>query len=644
MLLCVCKIVYARAPMHRVSILLLVGAGFLSGCDRATIPPTRAPSTTQHTPPPPIAAVETVPAAAWGGQRSAPRFEFATHFSTGSYERFAAKSLYLDGLARQIAGATYTTQLEAIEIDFFQDDLYKRDGELVVLKVDAQVATAFASRYYVDITYPTDKINIDGFGRPEWGRSSLTVRADAKRATRSLTLREVQQAPSAIEVGTVQFRGFGDNDAVLLYFNPEDLQGLRRGGPGSMRMEDPDQEIEALVGSATEVMGQEYVLLSRASFNALRDAIPEQDIATELLASASGQLFTMGLGKYVFRPLFGAGAKFFAEQASKQIGKQAGVHFAAVFSQAVDGFERTNYSIRGRQIAARTLKGYGARRPGMGVRAVQLPERRGFSTSLTRNLNALSMPSERPMRGTAGILGVMQVTSQNGEVELLGVELPPRGTEERTALDEYLQQVLRARGAQFVRFQARSNGEPPRGVVFLSEQRMVLNVELLRQGLARFDARDPAVAATFPELAHVAQAAMRAGTGFAARWRDDAAYNQSLAPQVQPAPAPGGDVWGGLVGTGRGTPRRPDLAQCVKFVRRFEVLMVGESQGDAAEITRSVARGMRADLLKDCRERGVYEEIVCALNSRTMDELTACSQRGAPAMQPRRQVQAPSRP
>ena len=69
---------------------------------------------------------------------------------------------------------------------------------------------------------------------------------------------------------------------------------------------------------------------------------------------------------------------------------------------------------------------------------------------------------------------------------------------------------------------------------------MVLNVELLRQGLARFDASDPAVAATFPELAHVAQAAMRAGTGFAARWRDDAAYNQSLAPQAQPVLAPGG--------------------------------------------------------------------------------------------------------
>jgi len=531
--------------MHRTpTLLLLVGAGLLLGCDRPAARPTRAPPTAnQQPPPPPSPVIETGPVVAWGGGQIAPRFEFATRFSTGSYDRFAAKSLYIEGLARQIAGATYTTLLTAIEKDLFFDDIYNRDGELVILRDDGRVATAFASRYYVDITYPSDKLNIDGFGRPEWERSSLVVRADAKRATRSLTLREVQQAPSAIPAGTVQFRGLGDNDAVLLYFNPADLEGLGRGGRGSMRMEDPEQEIEALVGGATEILGQEYVLLSRTSFNALRDGIPQQDIATELLASASGQLFSLALGKLVLRPLFGAGARFLADLASKQLGRRAGAQFAGVFTDAVDGFERTQYNIRNRQIAARTLQGYDARRGGRGVRiaqlpdsrvrAVQLPEPRGFSTSLPRGANALAMPRLDRGRGSAGIIGVMQVP-QGGEVEMLGVELPRAGTEERAALDDYLQQVLRARGAQFVRFQGRSGDEAPRGVVFVAEQKMVLNVELLRQGLARFDARDPAVVATFPELVSVARAALRAGTGFAARWRDDTAYTRSLAPPPRP--------------------------------------------------------------------------------------------------------------
>jgi hypothetical protein len=529
--------------MHLPAIfLLLMGTGALLACDRPATQPTRAP-TANHPPPPPIPVIDTRPSVAWDGARLAPRFEFATHFSTRSYEKFAAKSLYLDGLAQQIAGATYTTLLTAIEEDLIFDDVYNRDGELVILNTDGRVATAFASRFYVDITYPSDKLNIDGFGRPEWGRSSLVVRADAKHASRALTLSEVQQAPSALAAGTVQFRSLGDNDAVLLYFNPADLQALGRGRRGSMRMEDPDQEIEALVRGATEILGQEYVLLSRASFNALRDGIPQQDIATELLASASGQLFSLALGKFVFRPLFGAGARFFTDFVSKQVGKGAGALFARVFTDTVDGFERTKYSIRRRQIAARTLQGYEARRPRSGVRPVQLPEQRGFSTSRPRDANALFLPRQRPNRELPVIVGVMQ-GPQGGEVELLGVELPPQGTEEREALDTYLQQVIRARGAQFVRFQGRSGNNVPRGIVFVPEQQIVLNVELLRQGLVRFDARDLAVAATFPELASVARDALHAGTGFAARWRDDAEYTRSLDPQ----PPPQQDVWGGLIG------------------------------------------------------------------------------------------------
>lgn len=121
-------------------------------------------------------------------------FYHATHATPVDDEHLARKSLFLDGLARQIAGATYATQLKAIEIDFFTDDPYKRDGELVVLNVDAQVATALASRDYVDMTYLTHKINIDGFGQPAWGRCHRRDAPKRRRIGRTNAITAVKNA------------------------------------------------------------------------------------------------------------------------------------------------------------------------------------------------------------------------------------------------------------------------------------------------------------------------------------------------------------------------------------------------------------------------------------------------------------------
>lgn len=599
-------------------------------CERPTTKPSVSPAAAPRPAPSRTSPAPSLPITAWNAKALPPRLELARRFSIASYERFAARSLYIEGLAERIASATYSTKLHAIEIDAFVDDHYYREGELVFLAVDDRIATAFASRYYVDITYPTSKLHVDGFGGTEWGRSTLTINPGAKPGTRPLELAPVGRAPTTVPPGTVFYRKLADNDAVVLYFSPLDLGSLRRGGPGSMDMENPDRELELMLREATQILGQEFILLSRASFNALRDAVPQRDIATELLAAVSGQLFSMALGKYLFRPLFGAGSNFLAGQAQKQLGKQAGNLFAATFRDTVDGFEQRKYKIGRREVAARTLHGYRATNRSAALEPLQLPERREFSALPPHGPNSIGL-TRRLKRGDMSVLGVMQAGGALAdEVELIGVELPSPGTQERAVLDDYLRQVLQARDVQFVRFQGLA-APIARGIVFVPRERLVLNLELLRQGLARFDTRDPAVDSTFPELAVAAQTALREGTGFAARWRDDRRYGAALASR-----ATEDSTWGGL---GAATPvrARPTLRECKMFSEHLAVLMTRGQHGEAAENTRAVAEGMRADLIKQCLQSGTPEEIACATRARSIEALERCGG-SRPKLRPGRPV------
>jgi hypothetical protein len=598
------------------------------GCDhteqRRTFTPLEAPGSSVS--PAPALPTRAAPAplpTAWNGERLPPRLEYARRFSTTQYERFASRSLYLDGLVQQIAGATYATKLHAVERDLFIDDDFYRDGELVFLRVGESTATAFASRYYVDITYPSDKLHGDGFGRPEWGRSSLRVGAGSSTQTRPLTLLATDAAPTHVEPGTVQYRKLADNDAVLLYFHSGDIRGLRRGGPGSMRMDDPDRELEALVREATHIFGQEFVLLSRAAFKALQDGLPERDIATELLAAASGQLFSMVVGKALIQPLLGSAAGMLAEQAKKQIGRYAGGLFAEAFRDKVDEFERRDLTIRGRRIAARTLQG-SAPRTEYRHRPDALPEPRSYTSAVPAGANTLALArGPGPRRAATAVLGAMPyVELEPGEVELLGVDLPPVGTEERVALDEYLRQLLAAaKKIEFVRFAPGGTGQTPRGLVFVPDQRLVLNLELVRHGLARSDVDDDELLTAFPEFATAAKQALREGTGFAARWRADDDYVRVVAqPRRTPVPIRT-DIAGAPASS------RPDRARCIRFAEHFGRLMTVGVTPQEARTSRSVFLEMREELISECVAKGTERELTCALHARSMEALEQCGGR-----------------
>jgi len=69
---------------------------------------------------------------------------------------------------------------------------------------------------------------------------------------------------------------------------------------------------------------------------------------------------------------------------------------------------------------------------------------------------------------------------------------------------------------------------------------------------------------------------------------------------------------------------KPTEDDCKKFVDNFVQQMSAGQQGEAGDITRQVAEGMRPDLLKDCNERGNKAEIDCAIKATTMEEIQKC--------------------
>jgi len=71
---------------------------------------------------------------------------------------------------------------------------------------------------------------------------------------------------------------------------------------------------------------------------------------------------------------------------------------------------------------------------------------------------------------------------------------------------------------------------------------------------------------------------------------------------------------------------KPSEDDCKKFADNFVKQMSAGQQGEAGDITRQVAEGMRPDLLKDCNESGKKDEVDCAIKATTMDEIQKCAE------------------
>lgn len=72
------------------------------------------------------------------------------------------------------------------------------------------------------------------------------------------------------------------------------------------------------------------------------------------------------------------------------------------------------------------------------------------------------------------------------------------------------------------------------------------------------------------------------------------------------------------------TSTKPSPEDCRKFAEHFSALMVEGQEGPAADITRQVADGIKADLIKECVEKGTAKEIACALAADSMATLQKC--------------------
>jgi hypothetical protein len=83
-----------------------------------------------------------------------PDFELERRFSPPLYADFASLIIPYEKLARDAGGAFRKTELQALELDFFEDDWIYRQGGLVLLGTDHGRVVALTTRFYADIRYP----------------------------------------------------------------------------------------------------------------------------------------------------------------------------------------------------------------------------------------------------------------------------------------------------------------------------------------------------------------------------------------------------------------------------------------------------------------------------------------------------------
>lgn len=371
-------------------------------------------------------------------------------YSRGSYEALVVAAAPYRSVAEHAEQTITPVRLRAVELDAFSDDIYWRDGDLVILGEQDGLLVGFTHRFVVDRSYPANSLNGDGFGSAEWGRHSLVLgddRIDLRRLSR-------HERPSR-SADHVSWEPIDEHDAVVLYIPPtlRALAELPRLG-----IPEPAEVVRKAVRDSSKLFGLDFVLVSPQAFDALR-------------AGASSELLTL----QVFLAGVALGALFFAPLLGQLA---AGVTISdATLAQT------------GRRVLAKALP-----------KLVELTGR--------------AMLEDRGLRGTDGVA-----------LSLLGVELPVEA-DHLALVGEFLAALLPHGEGQYVPYSGqRVHG----GQLFVPEQRMNVNAELLARGLAKLDLGNLDLLREHPQLVEAALDALDARRNLAAHWADDEAYRGMIA-------------------------------------------------------------------------------------------------------------------
>lgn len=479
------------ARVHVVGGVALAWSLRLAACDGGA-PPSEDPALGAHARPVAAAAHASAPSP----PPLPPPLDFALErrFSHDGYADAAALVIPYAQLVRDAGGAFRKTQLQALELDMFEDDWIGREGGLVLLGTEGGRVVALTTRYYADITYPDPRLVADGWGDAEIGGQYLEIRASGAPRLRLRPLGGATRegAPFADEP-VVEYQVFDEHDVALLYFP-------RRGSPfeasDTLGIAEPTRVVERKLREASSLYGFEMSLVSRQSLAELRSHIEVSSTAQSLLkmaiAAAAGPIIGAVAG-----PVTGLSEKLTkkATDLVAEVGAEAVADLAVPLG---DEWERGDREID------------------------QAATPRRLRPPPPASMPTVVADAEVDV-GHDGV-AILAASGRQPSIRLLGVRIETDG---RTHAAAWVSRALR-KGQVIV--SADQWGKARAGaIVLLPDDRVVLNVELLRHGFARLDLQHAEVLRALPFLVDAAWEALEARTGLARDWHDDQEYVAAVA-------------------------------------------------------------------------------------------------------------------
>ena len=189
--------------------------------------------------------------------------EITRKFSPAVYETLAARSLSPRALADRAKASSLSATLTAVERDpISEDDVYTRNGQVVILGTEGQAAVAFTTRYLVDMDYPDPNVIGDGpfGGEPDWDPFHITLHDPTGRRPDDRYFR-MMRVPDDAETlvfpdnATAFVRTFDDNDIVLIYFPVASSTYFDRANPTvpSLGIDSPTRFVGELIEHAPPI-------------------------------------------------------------------------------------------------------------------------------------------------------------------------------------------------------------------------------------------------------------------------------------------------------------------------------------------------------------------------------------------------------
>ncbi len=434
-----------------------------------------------------------------------PDFEPERRFSPDLYADFASLVIPYAKLARDAGGAFRRTELQALELDFFEDDWIEREGGLVLLGTERGRVVALTTRYYADITYPDPRVIADGWGSSEIGGQYLEIRASGERCApgsdcpsprfrlHPFGRKKKREQPSFADEPVLEYKVFDDHDVALLYFPRHDSPF---DASDTLGISEPTHAIERKLREASNLYGFEMSLVSKESLAELRSHIEVKSAAGSLLkmavALAAGPIIGAIAG-----PVSGLSEKLTEE--ATEIATDVGVEvLAGVAVPLGDEWERGDRELDD----------------------VPVPDR--LQPRSPASMPTVVTDAELDV-GHDGV-AILAASGRQPSIRLLGVRIEADG---RTDCAKWVSRALRK--GQVIVSSDKWGDARAGSLVMLPDDRIVLNLELLRHGFARLDLGHTEVLRSFPLLVDAAWEALEARTGLARDWHEDEEYVAAVA-------------------------------------------------------------------------------------------------------------------